>query len=122
LVVDADVAIAEVDGGAYDVVVFVGGRGSADLFDDADAHRIAREAVAADTVVGAICIAPSILAHAGLLGGRRATAYRDQKGDLVAHGATWTGEQVTVDPPFVTGNGPEAAAAFGDAVARLAKL
>jgi protease I len=122
LVVDADVAVADVEPGAYDVVVFVGGRGAAEFFDDAVAHRVARDAADAGAVVGAICVAPSILARAGLLRGRRATAFRDQEDDLVAHGATWTGGAVTVDPPFVTGNGPEAATEFGEAVARLAKM
>jgi protease I len=122
LVVEADISIAVADGASYDAVVFVGGRGAADLFDDTDAHRLAREATDAGAVVGAICIAPSILARAGLLDGRRATAYRDQMDDLLAHGADWTGELVTVDAPFVTGNGPEAATEFGKAVVRLAKL
>jgi protease I len=122
LAVDADIAIEDADGAGYAAVVFVGGRGAADLFDDPDAHRLAREAADAGAVVGAICIAPTILARAGLLDGTRATAYRDQKDELVAHGADWTGELVTVDAPFVTGNGPEAATEFGAAVARLAKL
>jgi protease I len=122
LVVEADISMADVDGTRYDAIVFVGGRGAADLFDDANAHRLARDAFGAGSVVGAICIAPSILARAGLLDGRRATAYRDQMDDLLAHGADWTGELVTVDAPFVTGNGPEAATEFGKAVVRLARL
>lgn len=118
----ADIALADADPADYDVVVFVGGGGAQVFFDDADAHRVAVGARDEGRFIGAICIAPSILAHAGLLTGRRATAFESQRDDLIAHGAEWTGQSVTVDPPFVTANGPEAAAAFGEALADLAGL
>lgn len=122
LEVNADIALAEADPADYDAVVFVGGGGAERFFNDADAHRVATGARDEGRFIGAICIAPSILARAGLLVGRRATAFLTQEHDLVAHGALWTGQAVTVDPPFVTANGPEAAAAFGEAVADLAGL
>ena len=121
-VAHADIALADADPGDYDFVVFVGGGGSKVYFDDPDAHRLAVGARDLSRFVGAICIAPSILAHAGLLSGRRATAFESQEDDLVERGAIWTGQAVTVDPPFVTANGPEAARAFGEAIADLAGL
>lgn len=113
----AHVSVTDAAEEAWDAVVFVGGGGSAVFFDDADAHRLARETFARGALVGAICIAPSTLAHAGLLEGVRATAFASQEADLVAHGAIWTGEPVTVDGRIVTANGPEAATAFGQALA-----
>ena len=68
-------------------------------------------------LLAAICIAPTTLAHAGLLDGVRATAFPDREDDLRAHGAVWTGAPVTVDGRIITGNGPEAAADFGEAIA-----
>ena len=47
----------------------------------------------------------------------RATAFPDREDDLRARGAIWTGEPVTVDGRIITGNGPEAASAFGETVA-----
>jgi protease I len=122
LLVEADIALADADGTAYDAVVFVGGAGSQVFFDDPDAHRVAIEARDAGSVVSAVCIAPSILARAGLLVGRRATSFATQHDDLTHHGALWTGQRVTADAPFVTGSGPEAAREFGEAVADLASL
>ena len=97
--------------------MFVGGAGAQVFFDDPDAHRSRRRPGRSGRVLAAICIAPSTLAHAGLLEGVRATAFPSQEQDLRAHGAVWTGEPVTVDGQIVTGNGPEAAEQFGEAVA-----
>ena len=109
----AEVGISDVDGGTYDAVIFVGGGGASVFFDDPEAHRVAREAAEGGRVLGAICIAPSTLARAGLLRGVRATAFPSQEEDLIAHGAIWTGAPVETDGLIVTANGPEAATAFG---------
>lgn len=114
---EATVAIADAQAADYDAVVFVGGGGASVFFDDADAHRLARESLALERIIAAICIAPSTLAHAGLLAGRRATAFPSQEDDLVLHGALWTGAPVEVDGRVITANGPEAAHDFGTAIA-----
>ncbi|HEY5540477.1 MAG TPA: DJ-1/PfpI family protein [Coriobacteriia bacterium] len=117
LVANATVSVADAAQRPWDAVIFVGGGGAAVYFDDEAAHALARAQAASGEVLAAICIAPSTLAHAGLLGAVRATAFPDREDDLKAHGAIWTGEPVTVDGRIITGNGPEAATAFGEAVA-----
>jgi len=114
---NAEIALAEADALDYDAVVFVGGPGSEVFFDDPFAHSLARAAREEGRVVAAICIAPSILGHAGLLKGWPATAYESQKADLEEHGAVWTGEPVTVEGFIITANGPDSAKAFGEAIA-----
>lgn len=116
----ADVALKDVDTDRFDVVAFVGGGGAKIYFDDPIAHRVAREAIEADKIVGAICIAPSILAHAGLLKGITVTSFPSEEADLAEHGATWTGRPVEVDGRIVTANGPDAATAFGEELVRMA--
>jgi protease I len=113
----ATISVAEAALRQWDAVIFVGGGGAAVYFDDDAAHALASAQAASDGVLAAICIAPSTLAHAGLLGGVRATAFPDREDDLRAHGAIWTGEPVTSDGRIITGNGPVAATAFGEAVA-----
>jgi protease I len=83
--------------------------------------ELARAAAAADIPVAAICIAPSILAHAGVLDGVRATAWTDRREDLEAHGAVWVDSAVVLGEsatgsPVVTACGPSAAFAFGQAL------
>ncbi len=65
----ADISVAESVGKPWDAVAFVGGAGASVFFDDADAHALARGVLDSGGIVSAICIAPSVLAHAGLLEG-----------------------------------------------------
>ena len=121
--VEATIALSDVDVAAFDRIAYIGGPGAAALADDPEAQRIARDTVAADKVLGAICIAPTILAKAGVLAGKRATVWNgDGKQDavLTAGGAMYTNDDVTVDGRIVTGNGPEAAEKFGRTLAALA--
>jgi protease I len=115
----ADLALTEAKGADYAAAVFVGGGGSRLLWDDAEAHRIAQEADAAGRVLGAICLAPVILARAGVLAGRNATVAGTEAAAIQAGGATYTGPGVTVDGRLVTANGPKSSRAFGRALAAL---
>ncbi len=112
-------AIDQVDTAEFDVVVFVGGPGAAVFFDDPAALEIARTMHRQHKVVAAICIAPTVLARAGVLRGKRATAFESEIGDLRAVGATYMGPGVVVDGSIVTASGPDRAVAFGKAIARL---
>jgi protease I len=113
----ADIALANARHQDFEAVVFVGGAGASVFFDDPIAHDLATQMYQEGKVVAAICIAPSTLARAGLLRGRRATAFPSQADDLTARGATYTGASVEVDGSIITANGPEAATAFGEAIA-----
>jgi protease I len=118
----AEISVTDAAERVWDAAIFVGGAGASVFFDDDAAHELARRALEAGSVLAAICIAPSTLAHAGLLSGRKATAFASQQQDLIAHGATWTGARVTVDDRLVTGNGPEAAEEFGERIGDLLGL
>ena len=113
----ATLALSDVAPGDYDAVVFVGGSGSAAYFNDRDALNIAKEAAGKGKVLAAICIAPSILANAGVLRGKKATAFGSEAPNLRAKGASYTGQPVTVDGKIITGNGPGAAKEFGRKIA-----
>jgi protease I len=114
---EATLALADATAADYDAVIFVGGGGAETYFDDPVAHNLARTADALGRVVAAICIAPSILARAGLLRGVKVTAFGSQEDDLRRHGARWTGAPVQVDGRIITANGPAAARDFGVAIA-----
>ncbi len=94
-------------------VVFIGGSGSKTYFNNSFALDLARWAVKQGKVVGAICIAPSILANAGLLQGKRATSFPSEKENLEKKGAVFTGAKVETDGKIVTAAGPQAAEEFG---------
>lgn len=64
--------------------------------------------------IGAICAAPSILGHKGLLSGKRATCYTGFAEQLL--GADATGEPVEMDGIFITARGAGVADRFAFAL------
>lgn len=112
--VKPDILLSDVDTSGYHGVVFVGGTGASRYFEDPWVHELAQKASREGKVLGAICIAPSILANAGLLKGKRATSFASEKENLKKRGAVYTGEAVEVDGKVVTGIGPAAARQFGE--------
>lgn len=108
-----DQKLAEVKVDDYDAVVFVGGSGAAVYFDDQVALSLVKTAFEKGKVIGAICIGPSILANAGILSGKKATAFSSEQDNLQSKGAQFTSEAVTVDGKIVTANGPQSATEFG---------
>lgn len=108
--------LSQVEASDYDAIVFVGGSGAQVYFDAPEAHRLANDAFEQDKVVGAICITPSILANAGILQGKSATAFSSEQENLESKRAIYTGGPVTVDGKIVTASGPEAATAFGQKI------
>ena len=117
------IALKDVDVVDYDRIAFIGGPGAGSLVENMDALRIARETVQAKKPLGAICIAPLILAKAGVLQGKRATVWDDgegtQKRILASAGAEVVDQSVVVDGLIVTANGPTASGEFGRIIAQL---
>ena len=103
----------------YDAVVFIGGPGATEYFNNSDAHALARDAVSKSKVLGAICIAPVILANAGVLKGKKATVFPSEQPQLVSQGARLIQQNVVVDGKIVTAAGPQAAREFAETLARL---
>ncbi len=115
----AQLTLNQVQCGDYAAVVFVGGGGSKLLFNNGDAWRIAREMAQDGKIVAAICLAPVILANAGVLNGRQATVAGTEAATIAAQGAHYTGPGVTVDENIVTANGPKSSRQFGRSIAQL---
>jgi len=100
----------------YDAIIFIGGAGAREYFNSSLAQNIARQAVDKKKVLGAICIAPTILANAGVLEGVNATSFASEKSRLENAGARYTGDDVTRDGLIITGIGPTAAKQFGETI------
>ena len=114
--IEADALMEEVDLGAADMLLLPGGLpGSTNL----DACAPLRQAILAHHVQGkplaAICAAPMVYGHLGILQGVKATCYPGVESHL--QGAIYTGELVTKDGSFITGRGPAAAMEFGYVIA-----
>lgn len=115
----ATLALDAVRPADYDAVVFVGGGGARLLYQNDHALRIAQEMAASGKVTAAICLAPVILANAGVLAGKQATVAGTEAKVLASAGASYTGPGVTVDGRLVTANAPKASKLFGQQIAAL---
>jgi protease I len=115
--------LSEVKEKDYNGVVFVGGAGVPDVRADKRALEIA-ENCADSELLAAICWAPTILAKSGSLKNRKATVWLGEDPEygkttaevLAQYGASYEGDEVVVDGNIVTGNGPDAALKFAEAV------
>ncbi len=117
-VVKPEILLKDVNVEDYDAVIFVGGRGAKEFWDDPQAQRIALEAQANKKVIGAICIAPVILAKAGILKEKKATVWSGGAGELQAQGAIYTGSDLEVTGNIITANGPDASVEFAEALVK----
>lgn len=113
-----DVELRSVNAENYDAIVFIGGSGAEVYFDNSLAHKIAKDAVTQNRLLCAICIAPGILAKAGVLEGKKATVFFGEKYEKLLRegGATNTKQRVEVDGRLITANGPMASKEFGQAI------
>jgi protease I len=111
-IVTPDKNFYEIDPKDFDAIIFVGGTGTTEYFDNNRATSLAREFYNSGKIVAAICIAPTILVNAGVLDGKKATAFPSEREKINAVG-TYTGSDVEVDGKIITASGPQAAREFG---------
>lgn len=113
-----DILFADITVADYDAVIFVGGSGADEYWDNPVAHKIAIDANSTKKIIGAICIAPVTLAKAGLLKNKKATTYSSTVKDVQAAGANYTGADVERDGNIITASGPAAAQKFGETLVK----
>jgi len=117
-----DILVDNIEVEDFDAIVFVGGSGAMQHLEDplfhSLFHRVAKDAVASDKLIGAICIAPAILAKAGILQGRNATVHPSGVDYLKECAVSYTGRPVETDGDIITASGPAAAREFGEEIVR----
>jgi deglycase len=112
----------EIDVSRYDGVVIPGGYAPDHMRRYPEMVRIVREAHQKGKVVAAICHAGWMLASAGILKGKKVTAFFAVKDDLVNAGANFVDEEVVRDGNLITSRKPDDLPAFcREIVAALAK-
>ena len=116
--VKPDILFTNINVSEYDAVIFVGGTGASEYWDNPTAHKIANDAHNAKKIVGAICIAPVTLAKAGLLTNKKATTYSSTVSDIKSSGAKYTGADVERDGNIITASGPAVAQKFGETIVK----
>jgi len=95
-----DILIKDINMDDYDALVFVGGMGATEYWDNEIAHNLARAALEKNKV----------------LKGKKATVWSSEANQLKSLGAIYTGKSVERDGLIITANGPQAAEEFGKAI------
>lgn len=121
--VEVDLRLEELKIDNFDVVLFIGGPGALGYLDNQVSYQIAKETISKNKILGAICIAPAILAKSGVLFGKRATVWSsvlDKKPIkiLEENGAIYEDKPVVIDGNIITANGPSAAEEFAQAIVK----
>ena len=111
----------------YEGIVFVGGSGMGKELDNQEFQKLAQTFITDDKVVAAICVAPGLLAKAGVLESKKATVWSsilDKSGIKILenNGAIYENKSVVQDGKIVTANGPDAAQEFGEAIVSQLKI
>ena len=106
--------------GNLEAVILPGGLpGATNLENSAEVQKAIDFAVENNKYVCAICAAPQILGHKGLLIGREAIAYPGFESEL--QGAVISEKHVAVDDKFITAKGAGVATEFGLAIVAAIK-
>lgn len=115
--VTADLTEDELDFSAVEMVVLPGGPGTPNLERSAAMKQAVLACAQAGKPLAAICAAPSILGHMGLLKGHRATCFPGYEQELGA--AQATGEPVCVSGNIITARGAGVAVEFALEIVRF---
>jgi 4-methyl-5(b-hydroxyethyl)-thiazole monophosphate biosynthesis len=120
ITLEADLGLGEVRAADYDMIVLPGGMPGADhLRKDARIDGLLREFASTGRYAAAICAAPGVLAHAGLLDGREATSFPGFLDQNSAPGIRLSDAPVVIDGKVVTSRGPGTAIDFALALIAL---
>lgn len=106
-----DTTIDQIKADDFDMIVLPGGQpGTDNLNGDHRVRKLLMDFYNKGKLTGAICAAPYVLANAGLLSGKKATAYPTYKDRL--KDATYLEDAVVEDENVLTSKGPGTAACF----------
>jgi 4-methyl-5(b-hydroxyethyl)-thiazole monophosphate biosynthesis len=120
IVIDADTGINTVNVEEFSCIVLPGGMpGSENLKNNSAVISLIQKIHSSGGIIAAICAAPLVLGHAGLLKNKNATCFPGFEATM--KGAQCRNEPVVVDGNIVTGRGPGSAIPFALKLVELMK-
>jgi protease I len=108
----ANKSLEEINPEEYDLLILPGGKAPSTLRHNEKAKEIARHFFEKNKPVAAICHGPQILISAGVMKGRKSTAYRSVQSELKTAGAIVEDKEVVVDGNLITSRQPSDIPAF----------
>ncbi|MDO8827636.1 DJ-1 family glyoxalase III [Methylophaga sp.] len=109
----ADTTLEQVMDDEFDMLVLPGGQpGTNNLDADPRIHGLIKRLHNGNKWIGAICAAPMVLAHAGLLNGRKVSCYPGVLEPAEWPAVQFSNDAVVCDKKVITSRGPGTAMAF----------
>jgi protease I len=116
--VKPELRCADINLDATDALVFIGGDGARDYWNDFNIHHLIQRANQKGKILAAIDFAVLILAHAEVLHQKKATILETEQHKLETAGAIYTGTPVEVDGNIITGSNTHFTAEFASILAK----
>ncbi len=119
--VKTDIMLNKLKPANFDAIIFVGGGGALRYMENEQVGDIIKNSVKNNKILGAICIAPLLLANSGVLKGKEATVFSSRTDKkpikiLEQSGASYQSRPVVTDGNIITANGPKAARQFAEII------
>ena len=113
----ADTTLAHVLHDDFDMLLLPGGMpGAKNLNEDQRIHALIKKLNLTHKAIGAICAAPMVLAHSGLLNGKTATCYPGMLSSTDWPEISFSDQPVVIDDNVLTSQGPGTAMDFALAI------
>jgi len=117
---EVDLSLNEIDINNFDAIIFVGGSGATEFLDNEISYNIIKEA-SKNKILAAICIAPTILAKAGVLNDKECTVWSSNMDKSAIEtikqgGGKYTGKGIAIDQNIITGENADFAEPFAKAI------
>ncbi|MCK4739705.1 MAG: DJ-1/PfpI family protein [Deltaproteobacteria bacterium] len=118
ITLSTDTTLDKIQSSGFDMIILPGGGvGTANLKKDRRVLELLREFSGANLPVAAICAAPTVLAKAGLIDGKKVTCYPGYESELGA--GIFSKDRVIVDDGIITSRGPGTAIEFAIKLAEI---
>ncbi len=111
-----DLRLENINANNFAGIVLIGGYGAKDYMNNSRLHKILNDFNKSNKIIAAICIAPIILAAAGLLNGKSATCFPEVKQDIIKTDIDYKDLPVVVAKNIITANGPKASFEFAESI------
>jgi protease I len=119
---EATVSLSTVNVFPFDAIIFIGGPGAEGFFHNEEVKRLINEAIGLNRIIGAICLAPKILALQGRLSNCQFTSNSAVVKEIISLGGIYNDDDVVVDHNIITSKGPQTASKFGRTIAKELKV
>ena len=121
---EVDFLLTEINPAKFDAIIFVGGSGALKFLDNENSYNLINDAFSKDKILAAICIAPVILANAGVLRGKKATVWSSAVDKsairiLKDSGVIYENEDLAIDGKIITASGAHVAGKFAENIVKL---